>query len=92
MAEEMRNLPPHTVVLRERREMTVTGVRDVDSFDEETIVAFTDLGTLTIKGVGLHINKIDVESGDPDLEGEIYLLSYADDQPARGGFFARLLR
>lgn len=83
---------PHHLILEERSALTVSGVLDIDSFDDQTIVAGTDLGELLLKGSGLHINRIDLESGDLAVEGNICSISYSDRMPAGGGFFARLLR
>lgn len=84
---------PHHVILEDRHLLTISGVTDIDSFDEQTVVLYTDIGELMIKGFNLHINKIDVENGDLVLDGEIYSLSYSDQQPqSGGGFLARLFR
>ena len=45
-----------------------------------------------MRGSGLHINKIDVDAGELELEGEIDSLSYSDQPVSRGGFFARMFR
>ena len=71
--------------------MTVTGVTDVDSFDEQTVVLNTEIGELLVKGYDLRISKIDVESGELTLDGELYALSYSDQQP-KGGLLSRLFR
>ena len=93
MADEKRiqNLP-HNLVLEDRRVLTVSGVSDVDSFDEETVVVFTDLGELTIRGSNLHINRLSVEVGELSVEGNIAALIYSDDTPKSGGFFSRVFR
>jgi sporulation protein YabP len=66
---------------------------DIESFDEQTIVAYTDLGELLVKGYGLHINKIDLESGDLSVEGKVSSLSYSDQvMPGSNGFFAKIFR
>jgi len=83
---------PHHVILEERSTLAVSGVLDIDSFDEQTIVAYTDLGELLLKGSGLHINRIDLESGDLAVEGKINSISYTDHVPSGGGFFSRLFR
>lgn len=83
---------PHHVIMEDRATLNISGVTDIDSFDEQTVVVYTDLGELLIKGYHLHINKIDVENGDLSLEGEIYSLSYSDSQPQTGGFLSRLFR
>ena len=83
---------PHTMVVEDRKRLSVSGVPDVESFDEETVALATELGELLIHGYDLHINRIDVESGDLSLEGEIISLTYTDNQPQTGGFFGRLFR
>ena len=82
----------HNVIMENRRSLSVSGVMDIDSFDEETVVLFTEEGELTIRGVNLHINKIDVDSGDLSLEGEVDSLVYTGNQPQKGGFFSRIFR
>lgn len=81
----------HTVTMEDRKKIQITGVTDVESFDEQTVLLQTTPGELIIKGSGLHISKIDVVSGDLCLEGEIDELSYGDSRPA-GGIFSRLFR
>ncbi|MCL2057414.1 MAG: sporulation protein YabP [Oscillospiraceae bacterium] len=83
----------HNVIIENRRSLTITGVMDIDSFDEETVIVFTEEGELTIKGVNLHINKIDVDTGDLLMEGEVDTLVYSDNLPGnKGGLFSRLFR
>lgn len=92
MADEKRvQSMPHNLVLEDRRLLTVSGVSDVDSFDENTVVAYTSLGELTVRGRGLHIRRLDLESGSLSLEGYVDTLSYSDATRS-GGFFGRLLR
>ncbi len=84
---------PHNVVLEDRRHLTVSGVSDVDSFDEQTVTVFTDLGELTIKGEDLHINRLSLEMGELVVDGEIASLSYADNaKPQQGSFWGRVFR
>lgn len=92
MAEEKKPVKtPHSLILENRRTLTATGVSNVDSFDEQTIVAYTDLGQLVIKGSKLKINKLNVETGELTLYGEISSMSYSETQLS-GGFFARLFK
>lgn len=93
MAEEKKILKTqHNVIMENRRSLTISGVMDIDSFDEQTVIVFTEQGELTIKGVNLHINKIDVDSGDLLMEGEVDSLSYADNEPNKGGLLSKLFR
>jgi len=93
MAEDKRVIKMrHNVIMENRKTLTVTGVMDIDSFDEQTVIVFTEHGELTIKGRDLHINKIDVDTGDLLMEGDVDSLSYSDNLPQKGGFFSKLLR
>ena len=84
---------PHHVTLEERRSLTVSGVEDVERFDESTIVLSTSRGTMVVSGENLHIEKLSLDGGDLKVEGEIDAITYEDGQAGgRGGFFSRLLR
>ena len=90
--EERKIKMPHSLVMEDRRVMSVTGVRDVDSFDESTVIVFTDLGELTVKGSGLHIKNLNTDAGEVSLEGEISSLSYDDNAVRDSGFFSKIFR
>lgn len=94
MAEEKKTpAMPHNLILEDRRTLTVSGVSDVDSFDEQAVVVFTDMGELTVRGTDLHINRLSVEVGELLLEGNISSLSYTDaPQKSSGGFFSKVFR
>lgn len=83
---------PHNLILEDRKNLSVSGVADVDKFDEETVVLITELGELTVKGTKLHINKFSVDNGELSIEGEISSLAYSDFQQNQGGFFSKLFR
>ncbi len=83
---------PHQVILHDRKQLTVSGVCDVDSFDETTIVAKTELGELTVKGSKLQICRLNIESGDLSVDGQIDSLEYAVIEPRKGRGFARWFR
>ena len=83
---------PHNLVLEDRKYLTVSSVREVDSFDEQNIVAFTSLGELTISGTGLHINRFSTDEGELAVEGTINSVSYSDNVQSSGGFFSRIFR
>lgn len=84
---------PHNIIMESRKVMSISGVSDVDSFDEETVVLFTEWGALTVEGDNLHINRINVDTGEMQLEGNISALSYSDGAEKKtGGFFSRLIK
>lgn len=92
MVEEKKSANlPHNLILKGRKDLSISGVLDVDSFDESMVVAYTELGQLTINGQNLHINRIDLDSGDLDLEGNIASLEYIDNAAERS-FFSKLFR
>lgn len=83
---------PHNLILEGRKKLTLTGVSDVDSFDDRAVVAYTSYGELTIKGKDLHISKLSLESGELSLDGEISSMSYSESHETSGGFFSKLFR
>lgn len=84
---------PHHVVIEERKSLTVSGVEDVERFDETSIVLSTSKGAMIVTGENLHIEKLSLDGGDLKVEGDIDSVSYEDDAgPVRGGFLSRLLR
>ena len=84
--EEKRSSMQHRIVLSDREEMSVTGVADVISFDEQNIIVETDLGILEIRGIGLHVNQLSLESGEMSLSGEIVSVEYDErGVPRKGG-------
>lgn len=90
--KNMLGAPKHRIVMEGRRSLSLTGVTDIDSFDEQMVAVFTDVGELIARGSGLHISRIDVDSGELSLDGEIDSLEYTDNVAARGGFWSRLFR
>lgn len=90
--EKSRAAMPHQIILQDRKTLSVSGVSDVDSFDGLTVVAYTDLGELTIRGSGLTIQRLNVETGDLSLTGEVDSLTYSDMSSRHGGRLRRLFR
>ena len=91
---EVRNetRPPQHLALADRKELSVTGVQEVVSCDEEIVVLRTVMGGLTVAGAKLHIDSFRRESGELKLMGNVKEMVYADVEPDRQGFFARLFR
>lgn len=81
----------HHIVLEEREQLSVSGVEEVESFDENTIVMYTSRGTLIVRGQGLHIEKLSLDGGDLKVEGTVNALIYEPQGRERGGLLSRLL-
>ena len=77
----------HHILLEGREELTVSGVEEVESFDENTIVMLTVKGTLVVRGEDLHIEKLSLDGGDLKVEGTVDSLSYEDAGRERVGRF-----
>lgn len=82
----------HTFLLENREKMSLSGVIDVDIFNPDMVVVQTDMGMLTIKGVDLHINKLNLESSELVIEGEISSCVYSDKIESSGGFLGKLFK
>ncbi|MGN1442483.1 MAG: sporulation protein YabP [Acutalibacteraceae bacterium] len=87
-----RSISSHSLILENRNKLSLTGVTDVDSFDETAIVAYTDYGELTVSGTDLHICVLNIEQGELTVEGNISGLNYLNQQPKSSGFFSRMFR
>ncbi len=87
----MEQLPDHKLTLLQRRKLTMTGVSEVVSFDENAVVLDTCMGTLIIQGEGLQLKTLSVEGGQVAVEGTVSALQYAEKRTA-GGFLHRLFR
>ncbi len=92
MTDDKRITFPHNISLEERKNLTVSGVTDIGSYDEQCIIAVTELGELTIKGQGLHIIKMSVDAGELIVEGMVSALEYSEMHENTGGFFSRLFK
>lgn len=80
---------PHRLQLNERRQLTMTGVTEVVSFDENAVVLRTCLGTLLVQGRDLQLKTLTLDGGNVAVEGHIGSLSYAEPRQA-GGWLSRL--
>ena len=93
MTYESGQSAPHHVVIENRQSLTVSGVEDVERFDENTIVLSTSMGSMVVTGEELHIEKLSLDGGDLKVEGQVDAVTYEDDGGGnRGGFLSRLLR
>ena len=91
MAAEF-NIPAeaHRLELTGREHLNVSGVEDVERFDENGVIMTTSAGTLIVTGENLHIGKLSLEGGELFVDGRIDSVSYEDAPERQGGFFSRL--
>lgn len=89
---EQKPIPaPHLITLENREQITLSGVHEVESFDEEAITMKTELGVLCIRGSKLHICAFDVASGQLRAQGKIAALVYAGEHKS-GGLLSRVFK
>jgi len=79
------NPAPHRLTLDGRDKLTVSGVEDVERFDENEIVMNTTDGVLIVNGENLHIGKLSLDGGELHVDGRVDALSYEDGAVAHGG-------
>ena len=81
------------VILENRKKLTLTGIKDVLSFDDEIVIVESELGLLNIKGADLRVNKISVETGDVIVEWTIRAIEYSDkDLSPKQGLMSKIFK
>ena len=90
MAYDSQNYTQHRLEMDGRERLTVSGVEDVERFDETMIVMSTVAGTLVVTGEELHIGKLSLEGGELHVDGRIDSLNYEEQGYGRGGLLRRL--
>lgn len=90
MSDQKKQMSPHSLILENRSVLSLTGVTDVAGFDELTVNVFTDYGQLIIKGSGLHISRLSLETGEVTVDGSISSLQYTLSQ--QKGILSKLFK
>lgn len=75
---------PHKLILNERRQLTMTGVTEVVSFEDTAVVLRTDLGTLIVQGQELKLKTLSPEGGQVEVDGTVTALTYEEPRQASG--------
>ncbi len=74
----------HRLIIDKREKIEVSGVINVDSFDDQEIILETDQGLLAMRGEDLHINHLNLEQGELIIEGLLLELAYSEERNLRG--------
>ena len=80
----------HRLELIGREHLVISGVEDVERFDENGIVMATSAGILVVTGEELHIGKLSLDGGELHVDGRVDSVSYEDGGREGGGLFRRL--
>ena len=91
--EEKQTNIMQNVILENRKKLTLTGIKDVLSFDDEIVIVESELGLLNIKGQDLKVNKISVETGDVVVDGNVRAIEYSDkDLSQKQGLMSKIFK
>ena len=82
---------PHNVIIEDRERISVSGVEEVDCFDEKQIILRTSKGNLILRGTGLHIDKLSLDTGEMSVTGILTDLGYEETAPG-GSLWSRLFK
>ena len=84
----------HDVMMRGRKLLDITGVKQVESFDNEEFLLETVMGFLSVRGQNLQMKNLDVDKGIVSIKGKVFDLVYLDEQNGEKakGFFSKLFR
>lgn len=82
------------LILENREKLSISGVLDVLSFDDQVVIVETELGLLTVKGENLRINKLSIDTSEVIIEGEIYNLAYSENdlEKKASGFLNKIFK
>ena len=82
------------IVIENRKKLSVSGVKDVLSFDDQVVIVETELGLLNIKGNNLKINKLSIDTSEVIVEGDIASLAYTDksSEKTKGSLMSKIFK
>lgn len=82
----------HKVVMTDRKNMLVTDVIDVDSFNLTEILLETGQGTILVKGNDIHVKRLNLERGEADIEGQFDSIVYTKDKGKNDSLLKRMFK
>ena len=82
------------LILENRGKLSISGVLDVLSFDDQVVILETELGLLTVKGENIRINKLSIDTSEVIVEGDISSLAYSDkeNEKIKGNFMSKIFK
>jgi len=95
VAEDRKIIGRHKLMMENRESVSLTGVTDVISFDEEQVICDTELGVVILKGANLHVSNLNLDAGELDIYGEIVGINYEESVMRGGGkssFFSKIFK
>ncbi len=83
------------LILENRGKLSISGVLDVLSFDDQVVILETELGLLTVKGENIRINKLSIDTSEVIVEGDISNLAYSDkstEKANKGSLISKIFK
>lgn len=82
------------LILENREKLSISGVNDVLSFDDQVVMVETELGLLTVKGENIRINKLSIDTSEVIVEGNISYLAYSDKEleKSKGSLISKIFK
>ena len=82
------------LILENRGKLSISGVNDVLSFDDQVVMVETELGLLTVKGENIRINKLSIDTSEVIIEGDISSLAYSDKEleKTKGNLISKIFK
>lgn len=81
----------HHIILKGRKELTVSAVKSITSYDEYNVVLETEMGTLQIGGEGISVSELSIQSGEVQISGMIEYLQYSNKSERKHSFLGRFV-
>lgn len=82
----------HNITINERKNIVITGIKKIDSFDKEEFLLESTMGLIVIKGSELEIIKLDTYQGSVSIKGVVNSISYQDSSKKEDGVFSKLFK
>ncbi len=83
----------HSLSLENRKKLKISGIKDVESFDEDAIIACIENGDIIIKGENLQINNLNIQSGELCIDGLVYSITYSEHTSEKNGnLFSKIFK
>ena len=95
MDKDIINSSNHSITINERKNIIITGVKKIESFDDEEFLLETNMGFIVIKGADLEIIKLDTYQGNVSIKGRINSLTYmegANKKEKEDSVFSKLFK
>ncbi len=81
---------PHNIIIEGRKKLSISGVVDVESFDENEIILETSQGIMLVSGEDMRIEKLSIEAGDAVIEGHIISIEYSEKDRRKESFWSKM--